>query len=456
MYDNILDSGLGMGADYLDIRITERSQTKLEVKDGELEKLVSGVDRVGGIRVLCRGAWGFHSTGDLSRVGLTKAMENAMDLCRGLSGEDGKLSLGEVSVEVDDVTIDPVVDPEDVSVEERLEIVNLLDSVIRENPKVNSVTTTYFDEWLRTELHTSEGTRITTRIPRTVLQSNLTARDGPIITGYRMRVAGTVGLELFRENDPEVLGRESAESAATLLHAVKAPAGVFPLIADPGLTGVFVHEAVGHACEADLVTMGDSILEGRIGERIGSGNITIVDDPTLAGWFGSFVYDDEGVRARKKVLIEDGVLRSYILDRETSGKLGMEPNGGARAESGRVRPLVRMSNTLLEPGDMTLEELFEEVEYGIYAKGTRGGQVDTAKGSFQFNAQEAFLIEKGEITRPLRDVSLSGGILSILNRIDGLGKERRGSPGFCGKGQMAPVGDGGPYTLIKDIPVGGD
>ncbi len=137
--------------------------------------------------------------------------------------------------------------------------------------------------------------------------------------------------------------------------------------------------------------------------------------------------------------------------------MGMEPNGGARAESGHVKPLVRMSNTILLGGEHTFEELIEDIKLGIYAKGTRGGQVDPARGTFQFNAQEAYLVEKGEITKPLKDVSLSGSILETLKLIDALEKESRlGSPGFCGKGQLVPVGDGGPHMRIKKIYVGGE
>ena len=144
------------------------------------------------------------------------------------------------------------------------------------------------------------------------------------------------------------------------------------------------------------------------------------------------------------------------MNRETAFKLDIKPNGGARAESYNVRPLVRMSNTLIEPGDYNFDELFEGIKKGIYAKGTRGGEVDTAKGTFQFNAQEAFLIENGEITVPLKDVSLSGSTLEILKNIDALTKIREfGEPGFCGKGQFVPVGDGGPYIRVKATTVGG-
>jgi len=193
-----------------------------------------------------------------------------------------------------------------------------------------------------------------------------------------------------------------------------------------------------------------------MGKRIGSPLVTLIDDPTIPGAFGSFPFDDEGVPGQRKLLIEKGVLKGYILDRESARKLGFPPNGGARAESFGARPLVRMSNTVIEAGDHTHEEVFEGIRLGIYAKGTRGGQVDTAKGSFQFSCREAYLIENGEVTRPLRSLALSGGILSTLKEVEAVGRDRQvADPGYCGKGQTVPVGDGGPHIRIRSAIVGG-
>jgi TldD protein len=227
-------------------------------------------------------------------------------------------------------------------------------------------------------------------------------------------------------------------------------------IVDPDMTGVLVHEAFGHASEADLVLAGESILDGRLGEKLGADGVTIFDDPGMDGGFGSFPYDDEGVPGTRKVLMEDGVLTSFIHSRETAGRLGQEPNGAARAQDHSSRPLVRMSNTCMEAGDMSQEEIFETVKEGIYLKGTRGGEVDPAKGTFQFGAQEAFLVENGEVSRPLRDVALMGSILETLLNVDGIGKDfTLASPGFCGKGQTVPVCDGGPHVRFLDAVVGG-
>ncbi|MCD6384104.1 MAG: TldD/PmbA family protein [Thermoplasmata archaeon] len=444
--------------DFWDYRYWEVETTSIEVREKEVKKALYGRERSFSIRVLLNGVWGFSSGTEPTYKALKEAFLKARELANNsLPFVKRRIELAPVRWERATVRYNPKDDPRNVDPADKIALVRDMNVAIMERKGVHTVNTSYSDGWMREEIITSEGTRIVQEVPRVVLQANITAKEGGTLIGYRTRIGSTRGMETFKEVDPQEEGRRAAESAVRLLKAKSAPSGNLPLIADPELTGVFVHEAVGHATEADSVLAGESVLEGRLGERIGSELVTIIDDPTIPGAFGSFTFDDEGVRGRRKVLIDRGVLREYIHSRETAGMMGLEPNGGARAESGHVKPLVRMSNTLLLGGDHTFEELLEGVKFGVYAKGTRGGQVDPARGTFQFNAQEAYLIEKGEITTPLKDVSLSGNILETLNHINALEKKSRlGSPGFCGKGQLVPVGDGGPHMRIKRIAVGGE
>tara|TARA_X000000368_G_scaffold387049_1_gene347461 strand:- start:359 stop:1174 length:816 start_codon:yes stop_codon:yes gene_type:complete len=271
-----------------------------------------------------------------------------------------------------------------------------------------------------------------------------------------MRHGGEGGLEVIEGCDLGEMGRNAKISALRLLGAERAPSGRFPLVADRDLTGVYIHEALGHPCEADLVAAGDSCLEGRLGKTIGSEICTVVDDPTLRGGYGCYPIDDEGVDPRPKNLIVNGVLTEYLNHRETAHRYGLEPNGGARAQDGLHHPLVRMSNTIIQGGSHhDLDELIEDIDFGIYACGSRGGQVDTGRGSFQFAAQEAWIIENGSLSRPVKDVSVSGMTLQILKDVDGLTKDAHlAAPGFCGKGQTVPVGDGGPLMRIREALVG--
>ncbi|HDD60385.1 MAG: TldD/PmbA family protein [Thermoplasmata archaeon] len=444
--------------EFWDFRINRAETTNVEVRMGEVKKVLSGVEETFSVRVISRGAWGFFAGAQPTKEVLKEAFRTAVRLAESSSVHlKRRVNLAEVRWERAYIVYRPKVDPRDVDIEEKIDIVKRMNTAIVEGGLIRNVSTSYSDGWMRTEIVNSEGTEVVQEIPRVLLQANITAGDGGRLMGYRTRIGSTRGFETFRERDPESAGREAAEIARRLLKAGPAPSGELPVVTDPELTGVFVHEAIGHATEADTVLEGESVLEGRLGEMLGSEIVTIIDDPSIPGAFGSFTFDDEGVRGRRKALIEKGILREFIHTRETAGMMGMEPNGGARAESGHVKPLVRMSNTILLGGEHTFEELIEDIKLGIYAKGTRGGQVDPARGTFQFNAQEAYLVEKGEITKPLKDVSLSGSILETLKLIDALEKESRlGSPGFCGKGQLVPVGDGGPHMRIKKIYVGGE
>jgi TldD protein len=284
------------------------------------------------------------------------------------------------------------------------------------------------------------------------------AREGDKIRQYRKRIGGIGGFEKLLEKRPEAIAKDVAERSAALLKAEQARGGRFTVVADPEHIGVFAHEAVGHATEADVVISGESILTGKLGKEVGSDKVTIYDDPTFSDGYGSLKYDSEGTPAEKRTLIDKGILKSYILNREAAAKLNLKPNGGARAQGYNFRPIPRMSNTYVGPGDYSFEELIEDIDAGVYVKGTRGGEVDTTVGSFQFSAQEAFMIEKGQVTKPLLDVSLSGLTLETLKNIDAVGKDfSMTGIGFCGKADQLnlPVGNGGPTVRIRNVVLGG-
>jgi TldD protein len=457
MEDKILKKAESLGTEYCDIRRVQTSTFALEVKDGELKKAVPG-DEVGlSIRVLVDGAWGFSATSDLTWPQVNKTLNRAFNLASASSKYlTDPIKLQDMRVLKTREHWKPKINPKDVSVDEKFELISTVDKRIHEFENILTVTTSYSESEIDMHFQSSEGADVNTTVTRTVAQANLIARKDAEIVGYRTRIGGTMGYEIFKNEDPIKKGEYAAETVNRILTAKPCPSGNLPLVADPSLTGVFVHEALGHAAEADGIVTHESILDGKLGEKIAHDIVTVVDDSTLRGAFGSFPVDDEGVLGSRKVLIEKGMLKNYIYNRETAYKLGEKPNGGARAESYQVRPLVRMSNTIIESGEHTFGELIEDIKYGIYAKGTRGGQVDTAKGTFQFNAQEAFLIENGKITSPLKDVSLAGDTLEILKNIDAMTKKREfGEPGYCGKGQLVPVGDGGPNIRIKSATVGG-
>ena len=261
------------------------------------------------------------------------------------------------------------------------------------------------------------------------------------------------GYELFEKENVLELAGKAGNTAVELLNAKTPKGGEMPVILDQELAGVFAHEAVGHASEADLVLEGDSILENRIGEQIASPLITIIDDPTLHE-FGYYPFDAEGAQSRRTEIINKGVFNSYLHSRETAAKLGGNP-GNCRAQ-GYSMPVVRMSNTFIDNGDARFEEMLEEAKNGMYLIGSRGGQVNTGEGIFQFNAEKGYLIRNGELTELIRDVSLSGKTLEILNHVALVGNDLKMTAGRCGKaGQLVAVSDGSPHLAISKALVGG-
>ena len=459
MYEGLPGRAARAGAQYCDVRVERRRGVSLEFKDGEPREAVPGDERGMCVRVLWKGAWGLSSTNDMSRSGVEAALSSALRIARAKSAVQkarDAVRLAPVEALKADVAWKPVRDPHDVSVEEKSSYLAGLSRAARSVPEVRTVTAFYADGTRTSHFVSSEGADVRTEVTRSLSDVSVVVKTEKGILGNRARVGGTAGWEIHEKGGLAEKAVEAARTALALLGGDKAPSGRFPVVADPDLAGVFAHEAVGHAAEGDLIVAGDSCLEGRLGRRIGSALVTLVDDPTIPGAFGSFPYDDEGVLALRKVLIRKGVFSGYILDRESARRLRARPNGAARAESYGARPLVRMSNTVIEAGEHSHAELFEGIKLGIYAKGTRGGQVDTAKGSFQFACREAYLVERGEVTRPLRNLALSGGILRTLRDVDAVGRDRHvADPGYCGKGQTVPVGDGGPHIRISSAAVGG-
>lgn len=436
--------------DYVDIRAGKGNSTNIVMKDNKIQEINTGIDIGVRIRVLNNGAWGFAFTNDLSKI--DEIANTAIKLSNVLKG-DVKLADGEV-VE-DRVKTPRKISLSDVDIDEKKDLLTDASKAATVD-NVVSTTVNYSDSESQSIFINSEGSQIIMDETRVGLFLNSAASSGEVIQFGHGSIGGAKGFEALKNQDIEKFGRNIGEKANRLLEANAPPSGKFSIIADNELTGVFVHEALGHAVEADLILQNDSILKDKMNHQIGSDIVNIVDDASDMDGFGYYPYDGEGVKTRKNQLVKNGELVSLLSSRESASKLNMLSSGNARSIISE-QPIVRMSNTYLEPGDMSFEELIEDISDGIYLKGSRGGQVDTGKGIFQFNAAESFKIENGEVINPLRDVSLSGNVLETLKNVDGIGNDFKLGIGFCGKsGQVAPVGDGGPHTRILEAIVGGN
>jgi TldD protein len=266
-----------------------------------------------------------------------------------------------------------------------------------------------------------------------------------------------VGFEMFDRISVEKVALEAARRALVKLSARPAPSGVLPVVLKGGSGGILFHEACGHGLEADLVGKDSSVYRGRVGELVANPIVTLIDDGTMGGEWGAYAIDDEGRRAARNVLIQDGVLTDYMWDWLRARKEGHAQSGNGRRESYQCLPMVRMTNTFVANGTEDPDEIIRQTPSGVYVASLGGGQVNTATGDFVFGMTEAYLIEDGQITEPLRDANLIGNGPEVLRNIDVLGNDfAMGAPGTCGKdGQGVPVGDGQPTLRVTSLTVGG-
>ena len=437
------------GIRYHDIRHVKGEATHIDIDNGVVESAGTSFFDRAVLRVLGPRGWGAVSIdnfSDLPKGEFERLLSDAGDLA----------AITEETVDLADAPKAPVPipaggeDPEDVDLSEKTELLLSIERAAR-LPDIVNTRGNYIERREAVAYRDSAGNEGSYTLTRNGFSILAVAQARGIIQMARERRHTISGFNLRHQED---VGRKTAAIAVALLDAKPARGGRMRAVLDPELAGVFVHEAVGHASEGDLIQEGNSVLRGRIGERIGIPGLTIVDDPSLPE-FGFEPFDAEGVSVRRTEVIQDGVLSSYLHSRETLAAVGDGIPGHARAEPGDI-PLVRMSNTFIESRDMSREELLEQCGKGVLLKGSRGGQVDPGRGVFQFNAEYGYLIENGEITRMVRDVSLSGEILSTLHNIVGIGNDRKMHPGYCGKGgQTVPVSDGSPHILLSDAVVGG-
>ena len=326
----------------------------------------------------------------------------------------------------------------------------------RLNPHVRQVKVLYRDMVQCVSIVNSvevcvEGERV-----GTVFSVQVVSAKGDVVQTEYEAVGGTMGFELFDLHPPEEVAEAATKRSLLMLSARKAPMGRMAVVLSSEAGGTMIHEAIGHGLEADLAQQDLSVYSRKIGERVASPLITVVDDPTLPQKRGSYAFDDEGVPSQRTLLVEEGILKGYLFDRLTALKEGVPSTGNGRRESYQHKPIPRMSNTLILPGKMNPEEIVHSVEKGLYVKKMGGGQVNTVNGDFIFEVNEGYLIEKGEVCEPVRGATLVGNGPQILKEIDKVGDDLGFGIGTCGKdGQGVPVSDAQPTLRIPEIVVGG-
>jgi TldD protein len=437
------------GVKYYDLRHVSGQVTHIDIDNGVVESAGTSFFNKAVLRVLDRTGWGVLQIDNFTPCTGRKfndLIESAQKLA-GLTEEI--VELGEVPHGL--LPVPPMKeDPRSVSIEEKSSLLTEIEEAAR-HLAVTNRRANYIERIEQVRFEDSSANEYTYEMCRSGFNVLAVAsRNGNVQMGYE-REHTIHGFDLRHRQES---GKKAADIAVALLDAGAVKGGKMNAVLDPELAGVFAHEAVGHASEGDLIQEGSSVLKGRTGEKIAGEILTIVDDPALCG-FGFDPVDAEGTKVLRTEIIRQGVVNAFLHDRESLAAVGNGLAGHARAMPGEP-PLVRMSNTFIENGDSTKEEIFAECKNGIFLVGSRGGQVDPGRGIFQFNAEYGYCVEHGECTKMLRDVSLSGEILSTLHKITLCGNDRKMSPGYCGKGgQSVPVSDGAPHVLLLDAVVGG-
>jgi len=423
---------------YAELRIVSGSESYVNIKDDEVRHS-AGSYYGASVRVLEAGSWGFASS---SKEGIEALLTKARKLA---TLNSGKIELSLPPAERKHVM--ERIKPYDEETQVK-DLAGLSKDMKAEN--VTSRIVSFMEGSAVKEFYSSHGSAITQETGYSFLSCSCIAREGNVIQRGSSRTSSRKG---FAALELEKTGQEAKEKALRLLKASAPPKGRFTVVLDPEMTGVFSHEALGHACEADSVLERESILADKIGKKIGSELVTIIDDPT-ADDFGGYAYDDEGVAARPVTLIEKGVLRGFMDSMETARALKLGLNGHARAQGYSEIPVVRMGNTYFQRGSSTFDDVFE-VKEGIYLRGVKGGSVDIFSGGFMFKAEEAYEIKNSESTKLLRDVMISGDILQTMLDVECVGDDFGTSPGICGKfSQDVPVSDGGPHIRVRNVAIG--
>jgi len=451
----VLSAALSHGGDMAEVFAEDSTTASAMLDDRRVEELSSGRSRGAGIRVVSGETTGFAHTSDLSEAGLLAAAAAAASVARegGAKVRTVAMTLGPLDGhDRGNRTL-----PSSVSKSTKLDLLVRADEAARAaGGSISQVQVGCGDSRRRILIANSDGLLAEDEQVRTRFNVMCVANgDTGMQTGYES-LARTEGYEIFERFNVEDIARTAAGRALAKLSARPAPSGEVPIVLAGGSGGILFHEACGHGLEADHILKDASVYTGQMGKLVASPLVTLVDDGTVLGEWGNFAVDDEGCAPARNVLIEDGVLTDYMWDWLRARKEGRSSSGNGRRQSYHHLPMVRMTNTYLLAGKENADEIVAQTPTGVYVSKLGGGQVNTTTGDFVFGTTEAYLIEDGHITEPLRDANLIGNGPEVLRRIDAVADDFDMTPGTCGKdGQSVPVGCGQATLRITGVTLGG-
>lgn len=454
MRDRLEEAIKSAKADYIEVRFEEAESVSISFRGEEIDSIGSSKVRGGIVRALVRGGWGmavFNELDELSRS-IQTACENAA-----LVGKE-KSQLAEAEPVVDVIKADlssPKIDFRDVPLEEKVKLTSEYNEIIlKHHDKIETTSVHYGDSFRKVWYANSDGTYIEDERPAVHIYMTAVARDGDNVQRGFESAASHDGFETVKDQHEKA--ERAARRAVELLSAPPVQGGIYTVVLNPKLAGVFAHEAFGHLSEADFIYENPRMRQLlQIGRRFGTEELSIVDDGSMPGLYGSCKYDDEGVKTRKNYLIRNGVLVGRLHSRETAAKMNESLTGNARALGYSHEPIVRMTNTYIEPRDAKFEDMIHDIKLGVYALDMVGGQTMTEM--FTFSAAYGYMIRDGKVAELVRDVVLTGNLFETLKNIDMIGNDLKWSHGHCGKdGQQGlPTGTGSPHIRIQNVVIGG-
>lgn len=453
LVEKILNEALSTGGDFAEIFVEKKNNCGLYMIDGKIESSLSGRDFGIGIRIFKDLYSVYGYTNDMTEENLLKT---ARKIAEAVKGTRADITINLLKQDIENYNKIEIY-PETVLKKNKIDIMRRGYTAAKEyDSEISQVRVSYSDSKQNILVANSEGIWAEDERVRGRIRIESVASSGTEMQTGSMGPGASKGFEFFEKMDVESYGREASRIAKTILHADYSPSGKMPVIIDNGFGGVIFHEACGHGLEATSVAKGNSVFAGKIGQMIASPVVSAVDDGTIPNEWGTINIDDEGTPSRRNLLIENGILKGYMIDKLNGRRMGMASTGSGRRESYKYAPTSRMTNTFILNGKSSLDEMISSVEKGIYAKYMGGGSVNPATGNFNFAVMEGYLIENGKITSPVRGATLIGSGSEILKKIEMVGNNLAYGQGMCGSvsGSIC-TNVGQPAVKVSEITVGG-
>lgn len=450
--DRVIATALQKGGEFAEVYLENRISRNIVMEESKFKSGLYGISQGAGVRVISGNRTGYAYTDDITPESLMRAAQVASYVAA--SGQSfNPVNVSEASRDSFVSVTKPLNDVADPA---RIEVMERANQAAMEyDPRIKMAMVDYYDEVRARVIANSEGVYLRDELPLLFFIVQAMSDDGNARHLSRERLSRHSGFEMFETVSPEEVARRAAREAIDMLKAEDAPAGIMDIVMQNGWGGVLVHEAVGHPLEADNIAKGIGAFTGKVGQKVASDLFTMVDDGTIRNARGTISFDDEGTQAKRNVLIENGILKGYMTDILSAKQLGMERTGNGRRESFRYMPIPRMTNTFIDNGSSEPADILSSTSKGLYVQSLSGGSVNPVTGVFNFTCREAYLIENGKKTRPVKGATLIGSCLDVISNVDAVGNDLDFGPGICGKGQAAEVDAGQPTVRIRGINVGG-